>query len=1097
MMRHDLLSTRLDRRTAPGAGPAGPRSSEGRRAWPRVADATRRLGLVALSAIVMGAIAAPARAAEKRVFNDKNVVETTHTDWMRWIPDTTSLTELSIPGSHDTCTGQGLYSLAIVSKTQGLDLANQLASGIRVWDIRFRYDKGTSDLITGHGPYDCLEADAALDKDKLSLDFVFKAAETFLLAHPSETILMKIGDAGREDHHDDATDVDVTITALVDYYVATYQHVIWTPSGGTSSAVPIPTLGDVRGKIVLLATAAGPGGWKDGTGFRKYGPWFGDQVNQEDWEITYGQIHLQYERARDFVRDEANPRYDKDTGAYTGDTKLYFNQLNGAGKGVLFAPYDIANGTLFEQPGVNEAFTEYLLDQRNVQRTGVTMGDFFGGTLIDAIIAHNFRLVEPHRIAEINADVNAMVPNAAYHIDDEVGGGDNADERATMLSEIFTYFLPGQYVHAGVSKNEAWKVYIDDNNGVKAGFYDVENYSHILWLTETGSSSVSESNLQDALDDVVKTFKNGDGAGARKDAIVAELQKKFSSSQVAVLVHPEPGGKEFWSFWAWGVLASANDKDYIYKAMLTDSASAPPPDNTAPTASPTQSPAVNANGWNNTDVTVTWHWSDNAGGSGLDPSLCPASTTASFEGSIMLAENCNDLAGNTGEGTLGLKIDKTPPSITAALLNATSSASGWYTSDVRVHFTCTDDLSGIDPAGGCPTDVALTTEGASVSSPAVTAFDLAGNVSDPSNVVTVSLDKTAPTITAAALTAPNAAGWYNGDVTVAFTCTDAVSGIAAGTCPANQTLSAEGTVASQAVTVTDIAGNVSAPSNVVRARIDKTLPTITAAAVLAPGPTGWYTRDVRVHFTCLDAVSGIPVGNCPADQILSAEGPAVASTAVTVTDAAGNVSLPSNVVTVKIDKTRPTVTAAALTAPNAAGWYNGDVTVAFTCTDALSGIPEDACPASQTLRAEGAAVASLAVTVRDVAGNISAPSNVVTVRIDKTLPTITVAASAPTLYPANGKLVPDTFSGVVSDSLSGIDPSTVVFTVVDEYGTVQPTGPVALGPGGTYSFTLMLEAMRLGQDRDGRTYEVIVSGTDLAGNTRSMSAIVTVPHDQR
>jgi len=68
-----------------------------------------------------------------------------------------------------------------------------------------------------------------------------------------------------------------------------------------------------------------------------------------------------------------------------------------------------------------------------------------------------------------------------------------------------------------------------------------------------------------------------------------------------------------------------------------------------------------------------------------------------------------------------------------------------------------------------------------------------------------------------------------------------------------------------------------------------------------------------VHFTCADAGSGIPANACPADQILSTEGPAIASTARTVTDAAGNTSDPSNVITVAIDKTA-TVTLGSLSA---------------------------------------------------------------------------------------------------------------------------------------------------------------------------------------
>ena len=48
---------------------------------------------------------------------------------------------------------------------------------------------------------------------------------------------------------------------------------------------------------------------------------------------------------------------------------------------------------------------------------------------------------------------------------------------------------------------------------------------------------------------------------------------------------------------------------------------------------------------------------------------------------------------------------------------------------------------------------------------------------------------------------------------------------------------------------------------------------------------------------------------------------------------------------------------------------------------------------------------------------------------------------------------------------------------------------------GTYSFTVMLEASRLGQDLNGRQYQIVVSAQDKAGNPATASTIVTVPHD--
>jgi probable HAF family extracellular repeat protein len=112
------------------------------------------------------------------------------------------------------------------------------------------------------------------------------------------------------------------------------------------------------------------------------------------------------------------------------------------------------------------------------------------------------------------------------------------------------------------------------------------------------------------------------------------------------------------------------------------------------------------------------------------------------------------------------------------------------------------------------------------------------------------------------------------------------------------------------------------------------------------------------------------------------------------------------------------------------------------------------------------------------------------VTVDTTPPVITIAASPETLWPPNGKLVPVTMSGTITDE-SGVQASS--YQVMDEYGQVQPKGSVSLVDG-SYAFAVALQASRNGNDRDGRRYTIVVSATDNAGNVGRASTRVTVPH---
>lgn len=114
--------------------------------------------------------------------------------------------------------------------------------------------------------------------------------------------------------------------------------------------------------------------------------------------------------------------------------------------------------------------------------------------------------------------------------------------------------------------------------------------------------------------------------------------------------------------------------------------------------------------------------------------------------------------------------------------------------------------------------------------------------------------------------------------------------------------------------------------------------------------------------------------------------------------------------------------------------------------------------------------------------------------VTQTTANVTCSETPKTLWPPNGNSVPITVSGNITPGTSAL--SSTSYSVNDSEGQVQPSGPVTLGAGGSYSFTIPLIAARLGNDQNGRTYTISVRGTDAIGNVGSCSAVVTVPHDQ-
>jgi uncharacterized lipoprotein YddW (UPF0748 family) len=185
------------------------------------------------------------------------------------------------------------------------------------------------------------------------------------------------------------------------------------------------------------------------------------------------------------------------------------------------------------------------------------------------------------------------------------------------------------------------------------------------------------------------------------------------------------------------------------------------------------------------------------------------------------------------------------------------------------------------------------------------------------------------------------------------------------------------------------------------------------------------------------------------------------------------------------------------------GWYTSDVTVTLSGADNCSGVSGTEFstdggatwgPYAGSLIISAEGVTTINYRSIDRAGNIEATRSL-TVRIDKSSPTIGLSANPSIIWPPNGKTVMVMIHGEGSESVSGLDE--VGYLVTDEYGSSLKIAPRSLsGNSAQWKESLAVEARRRGDDHDGRVYRIRAIITDRAGNTASATVEVVVPHDR-
>lgn len=245
--------------------------------------------------------------------------------WMSKIADEKLVSEMTIPGTHDS----GCMVKLDFVQTQSYTISTQLDAGVRFFDIRCRH---ISDAFAiHHGPFYC----------NLNFGDVLNAFIDFLTKNPSECILMRV----KEEYDADKCTRSFNET-FEEYYKAFEDWLILEKK--------IPTLGELRKKIYVFCDFDNELAMK----------WSACDI-QDDWSIT---TIFALDEKKEEIKNQINK-------AINGiSCQFYANFCSGAG--VLCYPYTTANST-------NSVPMSYQ------GRLGIIICDFPGEELIQHLINQN------------------------------------------------------------------------------------------------------------------------------------------------------------------------------------------------------------------------------------------------------------------------------------------------------------------------------------------------------------------------------------------------------------------------------------------------------------------------------------------------------------------------------------------------------------------------------------------------------------------------------------------------------------------------------------------------------------------------------------
>jgi hypothetical protein len=384
-------------------------------------------------------------------------------------------------------------------------------------------------------------------------------------------------------------------------------------------------------------------------------------------------------------------------------------------------------------------------------------------------------------------------------------------------------------------------------------------------------------------------------------------------------------------------------------------------------------PNTPGSGWFTSSITVTFTVPAGATPGGNCFQVGANSFPVSQQGTTTLTCSASNSEG-TDQKTVNVRIDSVAPTVTGGSPTRAPDQAGWYNEPVALSGGGNDPSPGSGLAG-CSGGTYSGPDSVSATG-TITCTDNAGNSNSAASSA-FKYDNTGPSITGAApARAPDSNGWYNHAVSVSFTATDNLSGVA-GCTPVTYS-GPDGASAGVPSGCTDVAGNGSTGSASIN--YDGSGPSVSGSPDRPPDSNGWYSHAVNVSIAGSDATSGL--AGCSGGGTYS--GPdGRGQVTGSCTDNAGNSG--SGGVEIPYDSTPPQVTgAAADRPPDANGWYNHGFSFTFQGTDAGSGV--GSCTSGSYGGPDGAA-ATVTGTCTDKAGHTSAPKQQ-TFKYDATPPSL-------------------------------------------------------------------------------------------------------------